>query len=224
MRYKRPQQFDPNRSTPGAWSPSRKFTDLASKSEKLQVAADKINRSQEFYDTVIAREDEEIFLESSLDLPFLHTDILVLPQLNPSESLTFAEPLIDEDNIIWEHGQRRRVVPSLMLGPLLDDSAELDFSILKDERSKVNTYAAAPFAQVYNPVNDGYESSLMNLLKEEIDNLDAADVAPKRSFWGTLKELSFGLTDDEYNKKYPWAKYAVRGLSENSDAIYSFDD
>lgn len=175
-----PRAVNPNAFLPGTWiQPRKAFRKLRTIDRELEVAQQELD----FLKTLAKEEDSDEYYEASLALP------------GPKTSESGCMPL-------YLH----HIKPH-MTAPLLDDSAPLDLSILLQEKGPSSVQAAAPMAHVweFDPCNRDDECSLLHILSEELENLDIED--PKQSVWEILKEVTVGLNEIEYDKKYPWAKY-----------------
>ncbi|GEQ66434.1 hypothetical protein JCM33374_g97 [Metschnikowia sp. JCM 33374] len=156
--------------------------------------------------------------ESSVDEFFETSDNFV--RLSRADHFTAYNPLSsaleDFDPEIKPH----------MTEPLLPDGSPLDFSPIEQYRGETNIFSTTPLARVweFNSVTDKHEYSILNILADEFESLDE-DNDSKPGWWSQFRKLTVGLSEDEYDSHYPWAKYCIRSLSdgenEDSDATSS---
>lgn len=190
----RPKQIHPNLFNQGDWVGPTKG------SPKRTCTPQSLNDSK------------EEFFEASLHLSDLMDENAV-----PETQFSYEEQAQEKG----APTKRYRVAEHpLMSAPLLDDDAELDLSELRKLQTEKRWRAAAPFASVFDPVQDSYERSLLNFLEDEVDRLDTEP--PEQSLWSLLKELSIGLSEKEYYEKYPWAKHVVRSRG-NEEELEAFN-
>lgn len=145
--------------------------------------------------------------ESSMDEFFETTDKFVRPPENFTDYSPLSSALEDFDPDIKPH----------MTEPLLPDGSPLNFSPIKQHRGETNIFSATPLARVweFNSGTDKHEYSILNILADEFENLDEEKEEPKQGFWSQFRKFTVGLSEDEYDHHYPWAKYSIRNLLEN---------
>lgn len=178
-------------------------------------------------------DDEDEFFEASpvmkaasadLDSIRLHT----LPQVFPTYEAALLLLLLNTYPSLIE----TTLVPVVhhhivahMSGPLLEDGAPL---VIKGVSSGPSLGLVAPFCGLYeHGVNDhSDEGALLQILTEELEKLDAEDGSregklpeKRRSVFETIRSwFKFELTEEEYDAKYPWAKYIRIHDDQNADA------
>lgn len=117
-----------------------------------------------------------------------------------------------------------------MSKPLANDDCPLDLSLL--ERNSNAVLHAAPFCNMYedSAENLNEELALLNILTYEITHSEPADNLSKpsrlRKIIDSIK-LFFksSLSNEEYNEKFPWAKFIPREeLEEDSNQRRSLVD
>lgn len=101
-----------------------------------------------------------------------------------------------------------------MTEPLLPDSAPLDFTCLLPQAGVTMAQSAGPMAGCWdlNPNNRTDENVLLHVLSEDFERVTRTAKGPiiraeKRSWKSLLKEMTIGLSELEYHRKYYWAKY-----------------
>lgn len=101
-----------------------------------------------------------------------------------------------------------------MTEPLLPDGSPLNLFAIRQYCGETNVYSATPLARVweFNTEADEHEYSILNILADEFENIDEKQGELKRSLWSQFKKLTIGLSEEEYNEQYPWAKYCIRNL------------
>lgn len=104
-----------------------------------------------------------------------------------------------------------------MTRALLPNDAPLDFSCLEDQKGKTNVHSATPLARVweFNSKTDIYECSLLNILADEFENIQSKKQTSEPNLWELIKTYTVGLSDDEFDEWYPWAKYSIWGKQKD---------
>lgn len=108
--------------------------------------------------------------------------------------------------VIQEH-----ILPH-MSGPLLEDDAVLE----------INAGPSEPILRLVGPLCDLYEhgvdnysdeGALLQILTDEVEKLEAEESQELEKPWSVLETLRSWLyfkTEENYDEKYPWAKYLRR--------------
>lgn len=116
------------------------------------------------------------------------------------------------------HTEATGAVEPHMTGPLLPDSAKLDFSCLLPQAGLDMARAAGPLAGywVFDPENCTDENVLLHVLSEDFERVVQTALGPaidpvSPSWRQIIKELTLGLSPEEYHLKYSWAKYTSSG-------------
>lgn len=208
-----PIALHPNACIPGAWT---NVKDLGFAS-KLPTTIQPVQwgKKQRLPPKIpMVEESEEEFFESSETLDTENVNIeLTLDSENANIELT-----LDSDNVnfdIWEpqnhttshHFCESHIYIEPHMTEPLPDISLLDLSILGSQKGTTNVTNAVPLASAweFNSCQESDECSLLHILTHELEHLD--DEQPGKSLWGILKQITFGLSDTEYTKEYPWAKY-----------------
>lgn len=130
----------------------------------------------------------------------------------PSASILDAEVKIDDIDFKGYNDYTKR---PQMTCHLPSNSIRLDFSALECQRGDVNIYSSSPLARVqefhYN--NETEESQLLNILADEFESLEVVAPSPKKNLWKIVKQFTVGVSPDEFDDLYPWAKYSVEEKS-----------
>ncbi|KAM9918064.1 hypothetical protein OXX59_008918 [Metschnikowia pulcherrima] len=192
----------PNSSVPGRWLGAhpneKKFVGRPIRDQAAPVSSRNLNQSH-------------IEDESSLDEFFETTD--KFSQFSQSRHYTEYNPLSSKLEAFDPH------IKPHMTEPLLPDGSPLDFSGIRQYRGETNIYSTTPLARVweFSSSTDKHEYSILNILADEFENLDTVQNEPKQGLWSSIKKYTVGLSEDEYDEQYPWAKYCNRSLSESGD-------
>lgn len=109
-----------------------------------------------------------------------------------------------------------------MAGPLLDNSAILDLSVLRPQRGMTSVENAVPLASFwqFDTSEDTDECSLMQILSHELESLERED--SRKSLWGMLKEMTLGPSESEYLEQHPWALYTPQNESDEESGSSRF--
>lgn len=197
-----PIALHPNAYIPGAWTNVKDLgfaSKLPTTVQPVQLGI-KQRLTPKF---PIVEESEEEFFESSETLDTGNVNIeLTLDSENvnidnwKSQNHTTFHPFCESHIYIEPH----------MTEPLPDFSF-LDLSILGSQKGTTNVTNAVPLASAweFNSCEESDECCLLHILTHELEHLD--DEQPGKSLWGILKQITFGFSDTEYTKEYPWAKY-----------------
>lgn len=178
--------------------------------KELSFAKNHLNEISENQDAVGSYEsedDNEVFYESS---PVLFND-----QLHPVSSDSEYYPTLLSETL---KPTVKVYIDPHMTKPL-PQSIDLKFDIHDSELLLDPLVAYAPFSDL-NEESD--EMKLLNVLQLEIENLEEE---PKAFSWLDFINLSyynlrcmiFGMSDDEYFEKYPWAKFFHEEESEEGE-------
>ncbi|KAF3991251.1 hypothetical protein FT663_01724 [Candidozyma haemuli var. vulneris] len=151
------------------------------------------------------------------------TELQSLKGYSPSPSPTGSSPFsskvfspgLPQEGYVPEEAEVTSSIEPHMTGPLLPDSAPLDFSCLMPQAGLVMASAAAPMAGCwdFDPANKTDENVLLHVLAEDFDRIALEpEYGPKimieqEPWHHTVKGLAWGLSSKEYHKRYYWAKY-----------------
>lgn len=103
-----------------------------------------------------------------------------------------------------------------MTRPLAPRNYVLDFSPLEKERGLTNVYTATPLARVreFHSKPQPEECTLLNILADEFDDQQSESPKTSTSVWKTIKHFTLGVNEDDFDKMFPWAKYAEQSPME----------